>query len=280
MKRIVSLLLLLMIGTMGVCIGVSAEEKPLGHLTKLGVEEAVLNDQIRNTSAFEDIPFSEYRYFDTLNSMILALDSGTIDGFITNEFTYDFLQSRNGRYSTYSTDPAQEYSFGFAMLLREEDRELCDRITDAIGEMKADGTLDALKEQYIDKCIAGEEPAAVRPEVFDQEITLKVALTGDIPPMDYFSAEGYPVGFNTAFISEVGRRLRANIEFVSIDSGARAVSLASGESDVVFWTEAANYYNWDEADQEDQPENTVMTDIYLPAEIRLVVLKTFPGADS
>ena len=48
---------------------------------------------------------------------------------------------------------------------------------------------------------------------------------------------------------------------------------------MVFWTEAANYYNWDEADQEDQPENTVMTEIYLPAEIRLVVLKTFPGAD-
>ena len=29
----------------------------------------------------------------------------------------------------------------------------------------------------------------------------------------------------------------------------------------------------------DQPENTVATEIYLPAEIRLVVLKTFPGAD-
>lgn len=279
MKKIVSLFLLLMIGTIGVCIGAPAEEKPLGHLTKLGVEEAVLNNQIRNTSAFEDIPFSEYRYFDTLNSMILALDSGAIDGFITNEFTYDFLQSRDGRYSTYSTDPAHEYSFGFAMLLREEDQELCNRITDAIHKMKEDGTLDALKVQYVDQCIAGEEPAAVRPEAFDGALTLKVALTGDIPPMDYFSAAGEPIGFNTAFISEVGRRLKVNIQFVSIDSGARAVSLASGESDVVFWTEAANYYNWDEADQEDQPENTVMTEIYLPAEIRLVVLKTFPGAD-
>jgi hypothetical protein len=70
-----------------------------------------------------------------------------------------------------------------------------------------------------------------------------------------------------------------NIVFVPIDSGARAISLATGESDVVFWTEAANYYNWENADQEDQPENTVATEIYLPAEIRLVVLKTFPGAD-
>lgn len=279
MKKLISLILLLAVGIMGTCAGAQADEKPLGHLTKLGVEEDVLNEQIRDSSAFEDIPFSEYKYFDSLNSMILALDSGVIDGFITNEYTYDFLKAREDRYSTYSTDPAHEYSYGFAMLLREEDQELCGRITDALREMKADGTMDALKAQYIDACIAGEEPSAVRPGVFDQAATLKVALTGDIPPMDYFTAKGEPVGFNTALISEIGKRLAVNIEFISIDSGARAVSLASGEADVVFWTEAADYYNWDGAAQEDQPEKTVMTDIYLPAEIRLVVLKTFPGAD-
>lgn len=282
MRRGITLVsaLLLMLGSVCVSAAESADQKPLGHLTKLGVEESFLNEQIRNTSAFEDIPFSEYRYYDTLNSMILALDSGAIDGFITNEYTYDFLRSKNeNQYSTYSTDPAKDYSYGFAMLLREEDKELCRRISDVIAEMKADGTLDALKDQYIDQCIAGKEPETVHPETFDQAATLRVALTGDIPPMDYFSAEGSPIGFNTAFISEVGRRLKMNIEFISVSSGARAVSLSSGESDVVFWTESANYYNWGEADREDQPEHSVITEIYLPAEIRLVVLKTFPGAD-
>ena len=282
MRRWISLVsaVLLMLGSSGLSIGESADEKPLGHLTKLGVEESFLNEQIRNTSAFEDIPFSEYKFFDTLDSMILALDSGVIDGFITNEYTYEFLRSRNeNRYSTFSTDPAHEYSFGFAMLLREEDSELCGRISDVFAEMRADGTMDKLMDQYIDRCIAGEEPAAVQPETFDQAGTLKVALTGDIPPMDYFSAEGLPVGFNTALVSEVGRRLKMNIEFISVNSGARAASLASRESDIVFWTEAANYYNWGEADREDQPDLSVITDIYLHAEIRLVVLKTFPGAD-
>ena len=277
MKKVVSLILLLIIAMMGTCLAEQAAEKPLGHLTKLGVEEAVLNAQIRST--FEEIPFSEYRYFDNLNSMVMALDSGDIDGFLTTQYTYEFLRARINRYSTFSTDPPYEYAYGYAMLLRQEDQELCNRITEAIREMKADGTLDALKEQYIDKCIAGEEPAAVRPEVFDKPDTLTVALTGDLPPMDYFSAEGKPVGFNTALISEIGKRLAVNIELISIDSGSRAVSLASGKSDVVFWTEAADYYNWDGAAQEDQPENTLLTDIYLPAEIRIVVLKTFPAAD-
>lgn len=282
MKRAFSwmLTMLLILGALSVTAAESADQKPLGHLTKLGVEEAFLNEQIRNTSAFEDIPFSEYRFYDTLNSMILALDAGIINGFITNEYTYEFLRARNAdHYSTFSTDPAKDYTYGFAMLLREDSRELCDRISGVIAEMKADGTMDALKEQYVDRCIAGEEPDAVHPETFDQAPTMRVALTGDIPPMDYFSASGAPIGFNTAFISEVGRRLKMNVEFVSVSSGARAASLASGESDVVFWTESANYYNWSEADREDQPDHSVITDIYLPAEIRLVVLKTFPGAD-
>lgn len=278
MKKLISLMMLLMMIAMtGACVGEQANERPLGHLTKLGVDESVLNEQIRET--FEAIPFSEYRYFDNLNSMIMALDTGDIDGFVTNEYTWEFLREREDRYSTFSTDPDSVYTYGYAMLLREEDRELCGRINEAIREMKADGTMDALKTRYIDQCIAGEEPAAVQPDVFDQAATLKVALTGDIPPMDYFSADGSPIGFNTALIAEIGKRLAVNIAFVSIDSGARAVSLASGQSDVVFWTEAADYYNWDGAAQEDQPEDTVLTDIYLPAEIRVVVLKTFHAAD-
>ncbi len=277
MKKFFAMILL--IGIVTTALGAAESQKPLGHLTKLGVDENTLNENIRNTSAFTDIPFSEYRYFDTLNSMILALNKGDIDGFITNEYTYDYLKSQSDLYSTFSTDPAQKYTFGFAMLLREEDRELCDRISQIILQMQEDGTINKLKEQHIDSCIAGQSPEAMKPQVFDQAPTLKVAVTGDIPPMDYFSEDGAPAGFNTALVSEVGRRLEMNIDFISIDSGARAISLASGTSDVVFWTESANYYNWDNADQEDQPENTVATEIYLPAEIRLVVLKTFPGAD-
>ena len=281
MKRIPALAvaLILCFCTMGMAWSEADQQKPLGHLTKLGVDEETLNAQIRDTNAFMDIPFSEYQYFDTLSSMILALNTGVIDGFITNEYTYEFIRSREDLYSTFSTDPDHEYSYGFSMLLREADQELCSRISAIISRMKEDGTMDALKRQYVDQCIEGQEPVAIEPAHFDQAPTLKVALTGDIPPMDYFNADGTPAGFNTALITEIGKQLEMNVQFISIDSGARAVSLASGDSDIVFWTEAANYYNWVNADQEDQPENTVMTEIYLPSEIRLVVLKDFPGAD-
>ena len=62
--------------------------------------------------------------------------------------------------------------------------------------------------------------------------------------MDYFSESGKPMGFNTAIISEIGKQLGINIEFISVDSGARAVALASGAADIVFWSENSPMLCW------------------------------------
>lgn len=66
--------------------------------------------------------------------------------------------------------------------------------------------------------------------------TVKVAITGSHPPMDYVAADGTPAGFNTAILSEIGKRIGKNIELVQVDSVGRAAALASGTVDVVFWT--------------------------------------------
>lgn len=157
---------------------------------------------------------------------------------------------------------------------------ICDSVSGAIKTMREDGTLDALKKQYIDDVIAGEEPETVTPERFDGAQTLKVAVTGDRPPMDYFSEAGEPIGFNTALVAEVCKRLGMNVEFISIDTGARAMALTSGLSDAVFWMEAGDYGNWEMADVEDQPESTVVTMPYLTGAYTLVVPASSPLAES
>ena len=91
-------------------------------------------------------------------------------------------------------------------------------------------------------------------------------------------AAGEPIGFNTALVAEIAKRLEVNVEFVSVDTGARSISLASKESDVVFWTEAGNFNNWENADTEDQPENTVVTESYLTGELLYVIRKDSPLA--
>ena len=272
------LLFLLLIVLLALSLPAMAEEEgKLGRLTKMGVDEDSLNEAISEVF-FSLVPFSRYQFFDTLNSMVLALNSGAITGLQVDEYTAKYLMSRNENLVEFKTSAAPGYLLDFSMLLREENAELRDSISAVIEEMRTDGTLDALKQQYIDDVIAGTEPNAIPVEKVEGAETIKVALTGDRPPMDYFSADGEPIGFNTALLSEIGKRLGKNVEFISIDTGARAVSLSSGTCDIVFWSEAGNFDNWDGADTEDQPENTVVTEPYLTGMLTYVVLADSPIA--
>ena len=56
--------------------------------------------------------------------------------------------------------------------------------------------------------------------------------------MDYVAEDGSFAGFNTAILAEIGKRLEKNIELVQTDSVGRALALAQGKVDVVFWTRA------------------------------------------
>lgn len=273
MKKTICLILVTLLVLSTWSLPALAEDKgELGRLTKLNVDEDTLSQAIME-SYFDKVPFSRYRFFDNLNSMIGALVSGRIAGMALDEFTAKYLLSRTEEYAIYNPpETTPSYNLNFSMLLREEDAELRDRISEAIEAMKADGTLDTLKKQYIDEVIAGSEPEAIVSEVFEGGKTLKVAVTGDRPPMDYFSVAGEPIGFNTALVSEVGRRLGMNVEFVSIDTAARSLTLESGISDVIFWMEAGDFGNWEKADVEDQPAGTVVSTPFLTGAFTIVVL--------
>ena len=101
--------------------------------------------------------------------------------------------------------------------------------------MRDDGTLEKLTKQYITDLKVGEEPDAVEIQRFDGADTIKVAITGDLPPLDLVLADGKAAGFNTAVLSEIGKRLQKNIELVQIESAARAAALESGRVDISFW---------------------------------------------
>lgn len=104
-------------------------------------------------------------------------------------------------------------------------------------------------------------------------------MTGDRPPMDYISPDGVPMGFNTALTAEIASKLQINVELVNFNAGARAIALASGAVDVIFWSQGANFDNWSSADTEDQPEGTIVTERYLVTPNIYVVLDSSPLAN-
>ena len=155
-----------------------------------------------------------------MTDMLMALQRGDIVVLETDQNTVRYIASRNE--NIVDRPPyLNPNNLLFSMLLREEDAELRDRLSACIAEMKEDGTMEDLRQRYVEDVIAGKEPDAIVPEIFPDAGTIKVAVTGDRPPMDYVSAGGEPLGFNTALITEIAKRLGINVEFINVTCAAR-----------------------------------------------------------
>ena len=142
----------------------------------------------------------------------------------------------------------------------------------AIKAMATDGTLANLSKQYITELKNGAEPPAVPITQIEGADTIKVAVTGDLPPFDMILADGTPAGFSTAVLAEISRRTNKNIELVSVGSAARAAILSSKGADVVFWVAVPKDSTLIPANI-DQPEGISVTEPYYQDNIVHVGLK-------
>ncbi len=101
--------------------------------------------------------------------------------------------------------------------------------------------------------------------------TIKVGVTGDLPPLDYVSADGQPAGFNTAILSEIAKRLGRNVEVIDIESGARATALNAKQIDVIFW---AVVPNGDKVPNDlDKPDGVEFSEPYFKDDVAHLKLK-------
>ena len=113
---------------------------------------------------------------------------------------------------------------------------------DAIDSMKKDGTMDQLIKTYLEDVVNGADVEPVKMPVIEGADTIKVGVTGALPPMDYIAPDGTPAGYNTAVLAEISQRIGKNIELVQVDVGGRSVALSSGTVDVIFWTRTSDLF--------------------------------------
>lgn len=239
------------------------ENAKIGVITHLNASELEYNELMskleksyRPSKADLD---ATYKYFDKMNDMQLALESGQIDMLSTYQSVADYMLQKSSDKELLPTDKILSDSFCFAV--RKGDTMLKNDLNKAIKEMTTDGTLIKLSKQYIIEIKGGTEPPAVEISEIEGADTIKVAVTGDLPPFDMISADGTPTGFSTAVLSEVSKRIGKNIELISIDSGARASILSSKGADVVFWVAVPENSTLIPANI-DQPEEIAISDPY------------------
>ena len=182
-----------------------------------------------------DMSKTEMKYYNSLMTMMLALEKGDID--------YIGLPRDVGRYvlennedlalkgiSWYTMRIADSMNFAFL----EKNSELVKKFNEAIAAMTKDGTLAILEKAYINNYGLNERPAVKFAE-FDDTETISIAVTGDQPPIDYVDTDGTPAGFNVAVLAEIGKRLHLNIKTIQVETGARLAALTSGRADAAFW---------------------------------------------
>lgn len=200
-------------------------------------------------------PVYEVTYYDNLESMLMALNAGEIKLIEIYESVARYLVANNPELvALYTFDHARErntfadtavnglLSNDFAFMFMEENAALRDEFDAALAAI-TEAEMDRLIQDNITAAIDGEEAKPVEMPVIDGAETIRVAVTGALPPMDYVAPDGSPAGFNTAVLAEISRRMGKNIEPVVVDSAGRAAALASGTVDAVFWTRTNSQSN-------------------------------------
>ncbi|MBR0261693.1 MAG: transporter substrate-binding domain-containing protein [Selenomonadaceae bacterium] len=244
----------------------------IGMITRLNASEENFGVFMKKIEDTLDVKISSHVpvFFDNLNQMQMALQSNQIDEISTYRSVARYMIAKDPRYQVLK-DHSLEFVDTFCFALRDDEEELRDSLNTVIKEMQSDGTLDRLTKEYITDINVESEPPAIEIPKFENAQTIKVAVTGDLPPLDYVSADGKPAGFNTAVLAEIGNRMLKNIELVQIDSGARAAALTSKQVDVVFW--AIVPVSEIIPEDSDKPDGIILTEPYFRDKIVHMVFK-------
>ncbi len=214
-----------------------AADIKLGMIRHLNATEQRMDEILKMVQEDSGVKVTHYvpTYYDSLNLMQMGIESGSVDQISLYKSVAEYLIANNDKYENVPELTLKTLSDNFCFAVRKEDAALKADLDKVLDEMKADGSLEKLATEYIVNVDKGQIPPAVEIPMTDGADTIKVGVTGDLPPLDYVSADGKPAGFNTALLAEIAKRSGKNVEIVDIDSGARAAALSSKQIDVVFW---------------------------------------------
>lgn len=180
----------------------------------------------------------ELTVFNDAASMILALKSGRVEYVMEPLSAASYAINHNDEI-TANAFIQDHVDVSYSMVVAQDKSLLCKRLNDAILSMKEDGTLSKIVENNVSPYLASkEDPLPEQLPFSDDAPTIRVALTGDLPPMDYVTADGQPAGFNVALLTEISHRTGINFEPVLMHSDAKTTALLTGQVDVVFWADS------------------------------------------
>lgn len=180
---------------------------------------------------------SGYREAENISELLYELRSGRADVICCPDVVAEYLlRTEEGLKRLQAPQDTSNGVEGggrlsFAMAMRKGEDALCAELDAAISEMEEEGLLKALAVAYAD--------ADVPLDLYEKKGTsgkkaLYVGVTGTVPPLDRFDADGVPCGFSAAFLEELEKRTGYHFEMIPIDVKDSFTVLNSKKVDLLF----------------------------------------------
>lgn len=184
------------------------------------------------------IDLGGYEGVDTVDELVYALESGRVDAIWCPDVMADYLLRTVSENNLIKLSAPEDTSgaaedgarLEFALALRSEEETLCRELDAVIGEIKADRTMETLLVAYV---WADEPMERYEKQGIFAKRTIKVGVTGTLPPLDCYDADGTPCGFSVALMEELEKRTGYHFTLVKVTPQDALTALASGKVDIL-----------------------------------------------
>lgn len=162
------------------------------------------------------------------NDAVQALKQGKIDCVIIDEQPAKAFVEKNDDLTILDEDFAEEE---YAICISKDNKELKDKINQALKEIKEDGTLNSIISNYIGDDTKGKSPYESPDGIDRSNGTLTMATNAAFEPYEFFKEDkvvGIDVDMSQAICDKLGMELK--VEEMEFDGIINAV--VSGKADI------------------------------------------------
>ncbi len=261
MKKILCLILVVGIVLLGGCAPTKEAEKPI----KLaGMNNFEAHNGIEGGNVPKPTDKLIIDFYESTTDLALAITTGKADiAVMPDALMARYIMAKNDKIGSKPTGRVNKMHMGVPL----GQEELRAELNKGIQVLKANGKLDTLIKTWIDN---PPKDADMKPQtlpVIQGAKTYKVGLTGQMPPVDFMTADGKPAGFNISLLSALSEELGINFEIVVVENSARLVALETGKIDIMFYS--LNFVDRPTLDN----VLLLLTDEYYTGEVAIIGLK-------
>jgi len=190
----------------------------------IGTMTGAVTDDILNSR----IDGLEFKYYNDTTSIMMALRSGDIDAFASDEPIARLAVAKNKDLALFP-EAAQVDSYGLGLA---KNSPYTDQVSAVIEQFQQDGTMEELEQKWI-----GDDDSVKYLDIEDDGAAangvLRYAHDSTSAPMCYVGEGGASLGFEVELVYRIAREMGMEVEFIQTTFGSLINMLTSGKADIV-----------------------------------------------